>query len=113
MKNMDTFFKENLRDFLDHKDITIKELAFKTGISKRSIENYLNARASMPPADYACRIAKVLGTTVEYLVNHEKNRELPQSPVYSAEAMKIAQIYQKLPKKDQVVIQRITEALEK
>ena len=110
---MGTSFKENLRDFLDYRDLTIKELAFQTGISKRSIENYLNARSSIPPADYACKIAKALGTTVEYLVNHEKETEITSIPTFSAEALKIAQIYQKLPKKDQLVIQRITEALEK
>ena len=54
---------------LDYHDMTVKELAYRTGISKRSIENYLNARGSMPPADYACRIAAALHTTVEHLVN--------------------------------------------
>ena len=108
---METSFKENLRDFLDYRGLTIKELAFQTGISKRSIENYLNARSSMPPADYACKIAKALGTTVEYLVNHEKAEEVSKLPAFSDEAIKIAKTYQNLPKKDQLVIQRITEAL--
>ena len=67
----------------------------------------------MPPADYACKIAKALGTTVEYLVNHEKAEEVSKLPVFSEEAIKIAQTYQNLPKKDRLVIQRITEALAK
>ena len=112
-RDMGTFFKENLRDFLDYKDITIKELSLLTGIPRRSIENYLNARSSMPPADYACKIAKALGTTVEYLVNHEKTEEVSKLPAFSDEAIKIAKTYQNLPKKDQLVIQRITEALTK
>ena len=112
-RDMGTSFKENLRDFLDYRGLTIKELAFQTGISKRSIENYLNARSSMPPADYACKIAKALGTTVEYLVNHEKAEEVSKLPAFSDEAIKIAKTYQNLPKKDQLVIQRITEALAK
>ena len=32
-------FRENLRDLLDYNDMTVKELSFNTGISKRSIEN--------------------------------------------------------------------------
>lgn len=112
-KGMVSSFKENLRDFLDYKDITIKELSFLSGVPRRSIENYLNARSSMPPADYACKIAKALGTTVEYLVNHEKTEESSKLPAFSEDALKIAKTYQNLPKKDQIVIQRITEALGK
>ena len=56
--------------------MTVKELAFLTGISNRSIGNYLNSRESMPPADYACKIAKALNTTVEYLLTG-KNSENP------------------------------------
>lgn len=70
-------FKENLRDSLDYFDMTIKELAHITGIPHRSIENYLNARSSMPPADYACRIAKALKTSVEKLVGEEDATKMP------------------------------------
>lgn len=66
---MGNSFKESLKDLLDYNDITIKELSSLSGVPKRSIENYLNARDSIPPADYACMIAKALGTSVEYLVN--------------------------------------------
>ena len=104
---METSFKENLRKLLDYKDITIKELSFNSGVPKRSIENYLNARASMPPADYACKIAKALGTSVEYLVNGET----ADNQNISTEAIEIAKIYQKLPKKDKDVIERVTQAL--
>lgn len=65
---MNNLFKENLRKMLVDKNMSVKELAFLAGISKRSIENYLGNRASMPPADYAYQIAKVLGVSVEELV---------------------------------------------
>ena len=68
LTGMGSTFKENLKELLEYEDVTVKELSYKTGISKRSIENYLNARASMPPADYACKIAAALHTTVESLV---------------------------------------------
>ena len=66
---MGNSFKESLRDLLDCNDITIKELSSVSEVPKRSIENYLNARDSIPPVDYACMIEKALGTSVEYLVN--------------------------------------------
>ena len=79
---MGNSFKENLKEILEYKDMTVKELAFLTGISNRSIGNYLNSRESMPPADYACKIAKALNTTVEYLLTG-KNSENPTQIFWS------------------------------
>ena len=65
---MDSVFKTTLRAELDFQDITTKELSVRTGISARTLESYLNARASIPPADVAFRIAQALNVSVEYLV---------------------------------------------
>ena len=61
-------FAENLKEILESKDIEIKELAYGTGISKNTIDNYLSGQKSIPNAENAVKIAKYLGTTVEYLV---------------------------------------------
>lgn len=61
-------FAENLKEMLESKDIEIKELAYGTGISKNTIDNYLSGQKSIPNAENAVKIAKYLGTTVEYLV---------------------------------------------
>ena len=61
-------FAENLKEILESKDIEIKELAYGTGISKNTIDNYLSGQKSIPNAENAVKIAKFLGTTVEYLV---------------------------------------------
>lgn len=61
-------FKENLKNELTYQGILVKELSQKTGIPKRSLDNYLREKGSMPPADYAVKIAKALNTSVEYLV---------------------------------------------
>lgn len=61
-------FRENLREELDYKGISVKQLSDLTGISKRTLENYLSNKETIPPADYACKIASVLNVSVEYLV---------------------------------------------
>jgi transcriptional regulator with XRE-family HTH domain len=61
-------FAENLRDELNYQDMTVKELAVKTGISQHTMSHYLSGKKNMPPADTAVKIASVLGVTVEYLV---------------------------------------------
>lgn len=104
-------FKDNLKDLLKYEDITVKELAFRSGISKRSIENYLNARASMPPADYACKIAKVLNTTVEQLVG------LEDSPnVHTQEQIEASRLYaliKRLSNEDKTAVLQIINSLNK
>ncbi|MCH5288942.1 MAG: helix-turn-helix transcriptional regulator [Treponema sp.] len=69
-------FRENLRSELDFQGLTVKELAARTGIIKGTLDNYLGARASIPPADIAVKIADALHVSVEYLVTGaDKQRE--------------------------------------
>ena len=70
-----------MRDELDFQGLTVKELAAKTGIIKGSLDNYLGARASIPPADVAVKIAQALNVSVEYLVT---GREPPPKEAESA-----------------------------
>jgi transcriptional regulator with XRE-family HTH domain len=71
-------FRENLRDELDFQGLTVKELSAKTGIIKGSLDNYLGARASIPPADVAVKIAQALNVSVEYLVTGKDSRLVPR-----------------------------------
>lgn len=64
-------FKDNLKSELEFKDIKVKELAAQSGISRRTIDQYLSSAAKMPSAENAVKIAKVLGVSVEYLVTGE------------------------------------------
>ena len=61
-------FRENLKNELVYQDIRIKELAYKSGVNPRTIEQYLSAAAKMPSAENAVKIASALGVTVEYLI---------------------------------------------
>lgn len=65
-------FSEKLRDELDFKGWTVKELAAEAGISVHTLNHYLNGIKSVPAADVAVRIAKALGVTVEYLFDNEE-----------------------------------------
>ena len=65
---MEVNFRKNLRTLLDYEYVSVKELAEMTGIPKRTLENYLGARESLPPIDYAYKIAKALHVSMEYLL---------------------------------------------
>lgn len=87
-------FRENLREELDYKGISVKQLSDMTGISKRTLENYLGNKETIPPADYACKIAAVLNVTVEYLVNGYK------APTVELEKYDFKTLFQDLIKLD-------------
>jgi len=65
-------FNENLKFELAYSGMLVKELAAKSGVSKYSLDNYLNSRGQMPSADVAVKIAQALGVSVEYLVTGEE-----------------------------------------
>ena len=62
-----------MRETLDFQYIGQKELAVKTGLSLKTIENYVKKDSSIPSADKAVLIAQALGVTVEYLVTGKRN----------------------------------------
>jgi len=65
-------FKENLKSELAYKGMLVKELAGKTGISRHTLDNYLNVREHIPTLDGAVKIAKALGVSVEFLATGEE-----------------------------------------
>ena len=69
-------FRDNLRETLDFIDMEQKELAAKTGISLKTIENYVKRDSSIPSADKAVLIAQALGVSVEYLISGKKPEKL-------------------------------------
>jgi transcriptional regulator with XRE-family HTH domain len=100
-------FKENLKSELLYQGMLVKELAMKTGISRHTLDNYLNVRKNMPTADIAVKIAKVLGVTVEYLVTGEGNQA--EKFMLGSEIRALIQNFKHLSEKDQKMIIAITQ----
>ena len=75
-------FRDNLREALDFMDMEQKELSAKTGLSLKTIENYVKKDSSIPSADKAVLIAQALGVTVEYLVTGKKTLKNDIANIY-------------------------------
>jgi transcriptional regulator with XRE-family HTH domain len=67
-------FKENLKEELSHKSMSVKELSVRSGIKKRTLDKYLIENGSIPSAEAAVKIAQALGVSVEYLVTRHDSR---------------------------------------
>ena len=73
-KNM-TDFSRRLRSEIEYIGLNQKEFAAKLGIKKRTLDSYLGAQQSMPPADTVVKIAAALGLSVEYLVTGKEYKQ--------------------------------------
>lgn len=108
---MGNSFRENVRTELEFLGLSVKELSQKTEIPYQTLQNYLNARATMPPADYACRIARVLNTTVEKLVGEIPNQKNTEKVRQNARIIAMLERIKSEDKK--VLIQLLTSLSEK
>lgn len=61
-------FKDRLRDEMEYKGLSGKDIASKVGISYSTFLSYIDSRAVLPNVETAVKIANVLGVSVEYLV---------------------------------------------
>ena len=102
-------FKANLRAELDYLGLTVKELSSKTNIAKGTLDCYLGARASMPPADIAVKIANALDVTVEYLVSGQKIKK--KDVLTDQKIRSILKILTELNEKDTETILEISKIL--
>ena len=110
---METKFRKILRSELDYLDLTVKELSAKTGIAKGTLDCYLGVRASIPPADIACKIAAALGVSVEYLVTGKERENENAVKTYSHDIRSIIQILLELDEKNVKTMLGIANVLKK
>lgn len=103
-------FKENLKRALGYSGILVKELASRSGVNRRTIDNYLNTHNSMPSADVAVRIAEALGVTVEYLITGHEQKELNRSS-FSSEPRVVLKNLETLNKRDRKIVLNLIRSL--
>ena len=110
-------FRDNLKEQIEYKGMIIKELAAKTGISKRTIDTYVDSRAVIPNAEIAVKLAEALDTSVEYLVKGtETGRKLdvfPQKQVNYEKYKKILNELDLIPETFLPVIEAMLHAAAK
>ncbi len=65
-------FREFLKDEMEYQGLTARALADKSGVSKRTIDNYLKKNPQEPSVTNAHKIAKALNVSIEYLLTGEE-----------------------------------------
>jgi transcriptional regulator with XRE-family HTH domain len=104
-------FKENLKSELVYTGMMVKELSAKTGIKKHTLDNYLNTHNSIPSAEAAVKIAKVLGVTVEYLVTGQEERRGKTLSSFPPDLRLLVGVAEKLGEKNRRLAIKLLKAL--
>jgi len=98
-------FKENLKNELNYSGMLVRDLARLSGVNKRTLDSYLSNNDNIPSAENAVKIAKVLGTTVEFLVTGDEKK--------GAEEEMITNILASLNKHNKKMTLAIIQAIQK
>ncbi|MDR0910648.1 MAG: helix-turn-helix domain-containing protein [Spirochaetaceae bacterium] len=97
-------FKDNLRSELMYQDISVKELAYRSGIKQKTIESYLGPRAYTPSVEAAYKIASSLQVSMEFLVTGNDEKEDRLISTYPKDTQEIVRLLERLGKKERKAI---------
>ena len=101
-------FKEYLRDEMEYQGLTTKELSERSGVSKRTIDNYLMANPQEPSVSNAYKIARALKVSIEYLLTGE---EYTGNITLTGPLLEFLDNYQALPAEFQNIIENLVKKL--
>ena len=110
-------FKEILKAQLDYSGISVKELALRSGVNRRTIDNYLSTHNYLPTAVSAVKIAVALGVSVEYLITGQENKCKPSNippqkqPALTPEMRAMVALMEQFDKKTVKVLLGIAKVL--
>jgi transcriptional regulator with XRE-family HTH domain len=100
-------FGENLKSELAYRDMLVKELSALSGLSRHTIDNYLNVRGHIPTAENAVKIARVLDVSVEYLITGQEKP--PGKSPLSPEIDTLVQTVRQLNENDRKMLYGIAQ----
>jgi len=108
-------FRENLKSALIYSGIHAKDLAKLSGIKKHTLDNYLNTHNSIPSAEAAVKIARVLGVSVEYLVTgvDSKQQNTNSQPLLEPDLQELVQAANPLDKNGRRLAIALVRTLQK
>ena len=112
-------FWERVDDLLDRNDINKKTLAYEAGFDASNITKGIKNN-NVPSAETAVKIAKVLGVSVEYLVNGTETIKSPSQKETEQNQLRLYRKYHNLIEKmerfsedKQTVVNNLVDNLEK
>lgn len=98
-------FKERLKEQIEYKGMSVKEIATAAGISNNTLLSYIDARGYLPNVETAVKIAKTLGVSVEYLVTGKR------AVATDKETDEFIQTFTHLTEHDKKLLEKLAETM--
>ena len=98
-------FRTRLREQIEYVGLLDKEVAARAGITKHAMDTYVGTRACIPSADVAVRLAKVLGVSVEWLINGESEE------IHESASQSLLHCFSQLNPHDKKILLEIAKAM--
>ncbi len=73
--------RDNLKDAIKKSGMIVQEIADKSGVKKRTIDDWVGVRGTEPKVNDLYKVCKVLGITIEWAVADEAGTEYVQKIV--------------------------------
>lgn len=87
-------------DLKEKKGYSYRDLEIKTGISRSTIQRYVENTSSKFPMNNLILIAKALGTSPEELMGWDDSKEISKNKVYDDKVQKLSSAMSRMSNKD-------------
>jgi len=67
--------RKNLKTAISNSGMIVKDIAAKSGVKKRTIDKWVGSEATEPKVNDLYKVCKILGITIEWVVEGEKGLE--------------------------------------
>jgi len=100
---------DRIQDLRKQHNLSQQDLADKTKISKSQINRYEN-RGVQPPADVLNKLASVLDTSIDFLINGDKTQKAKKA-IADNDLLKYFQEVSNMPEEDKKTATKVLKAL--
>lgn len=104
---LNLMFRERLREAIRTSGYVVKEVAHLAGVNKRTIDKWLGNESVEPRLFDAVKVAKVLGVSVEYLVDGTEQNML----ILNSDEIQLLETLKKLTDKDKIIVQELIQII--
>lgn len=107
-------FQTNLKTILRERNMTISDLAAKSGVPYSSISSWLGNRGSLPNVDTICLIADSLDCSIDFLVGREDDIgvvTIEKKEILSPEENFLVESYRRCNRRQREAVQNFVRGL--
>ena len=94
---MEEGMAQRIKNLRQHKGLTLEQVADVVGVGKSTVRKWETGMIANMKRDKIAALAKALGTTPEYLMGWDENKESPSEPQLTEGEKMMLELFRKIP----------------